>query len=234
MKKLALFATGLVLPFLSSCTVNPSAPSTTPGTQKIATKTELFNGRDLNGWQAHLADATKTMEDVWRVENGILICKGEPMGYLHTIGNHTNFTLTVDWRWAPGTTPGNSGILMRVNGRPKPLPRSLEVQLKHENAGDVYGFHGMKLAGDPARFKSVKNHALGGNLVGLTRIQPSEAAPGKWNRAEITLSQGNLTVFINGKKVNEAKDCEITPGSIALQSEGGEIHFKRVSLVSYQ
>jgi hypothetical protein len=45
---------------------------------------KLFNGRDLTGWKAYLADPNAKMEDVWRVEDGILICKGEPLGYIYT------------------------------------------------------------------------------------------------------------------------------------------------------
>jgi hypothetical protein len=36
---------------------------------------------------------------------------------------------------------------------------------------------------------------------------------------------------VNGKKVNEARAATVLPGRIGLQSEGGEIHFRRVELV---
>ncbi len=32
--------------------------------------------------------------------------------------------------------------------------------------------------------------------------------------------------MVNGEKVNEATDCDVTAGAIGLQSEGGEIHFR--------
>ena len=32
---------------------------------------KLFNGRDLTGWKAYLADPNAKMDDVWRVEDGI-------------------------------------------------------------------------------------------------------------------------------------------------------------------
>jgi hypothetical protein len=37
-------------------------------------------------------------------------------------------------------------------------------------------------------------------------------------------------VFVNGTKVNEATGATVLPGRIGLQSEGGEIHFRRVEL----
>lgn len=191
----------------------------------------LFNGKDLSGWRFYLDDHRFAMEDVWSVQKGILICKGEPMGYLYTEDTFENFKLIVEWRWAPGKTPGNSGILMRINGQPKPLPRSLESQLKSGSAGDLYTFHGMKMGGDPDRLATIKGHSLGGDLTGLPRLSTEEVKPGEWNVSEVTLLGGQVTVLVNGVKVNEATDVEVIRGPIGLQSEGGEIHFRTVRLI---
>jgi hypothetical protein len=190
----------------------------------------LFNGRDLEGWRYYLDDHNVGLEDVWSVRDGLLICRGEPMGYLYTTRAYTNFKLVVEWRWAPGGKPGNSGVLLRINGAPKPLPRSLEAQLQNGNAGDFYGFHGMKIHGAADRLRTVSGHALGGDLIGVRKITGNEKAPGEWNRYDIELNQGHLRAWVNGELVNEATDCEIIAGPIGLQSEGGEIHFRKVEL----
>jgi len=45
------------------------------------------------------------------------------------------------------------------------------------------------------------------------------------------LAQGpKYTVWINGRKVNEAEGVDVVAGPVGLQSEGGEIHFRRVTL----
>lgn len=215
----------LVAAFLvAGCRSTPPARVAADGTLN------LFNGEDLTGWRSYLADHRYARDDVWRVQDGILVCRGEPMGYLYTQEVFQDFRLVVEWRWAPGTPPGNSGILMRLNGMPRPLPRCIEAQLKSGSAGDIYAFHEMKLGGDPARLDTIANHELGGNLSGLPRLTTAERAPGDWNVADITLQGGNLTVVINGVKVNEATDCEALRGPIGLQSEGGEIHFRTVRL----
>ena len=118
---------------------------------------------------------------------------------------------------------------MRINGEPKGIPRSIEAQLKHENAGDLYGFHGMKIDGDPSRLRSGKNDVIG-EFVGVGRMETAEKAPGDWNVYEITLDGPSLTAFVNGTKVNEAKDCDVLAGPIGFQSEGGEIHFRKIAL----
>src|SRR5512134_3133175 len=62
----------------------------------------LFNGKDLAGWSHFLVDAKVPASGVWSVADGVLVCKGEPMGYLYTDSEHTSFKLLVEWRWAKG------------------------------------------------------------------------------------------------------------------------------------
>jgi hypothetical protein len=191
---------------------------------------ELFNGKDLTGWRSYLSEHNVTTGDVWSVRDGLLICKGEPLGYIYTTGDYKNFRLRVEWRWAPGKEPGNNGVLMRINGEPRPLPRCLEAQLRSGDAGDLYGFHGMSIRGDKERAVSVQGHRLGGDLAGVRKMEGAEVEPGQWNRMDIVLDGPDLKVWVNGTLVNEATDCEVIAGPIGLQSEGGEIHFRRVSL----
>jgi hypothetical protein len=190
----------------------------------------LFNGKDLSGWAHFLVDPDVGMKDVWSVEGGILVCKGQPQGYLYTTASYTSFELAVEWRWAPGTEPGNSGVLLRVNGEPRAIPRSYEAQLKSGDAGDVYGFWGMALKGDDARKRQESGHEVLGDMVGFAKIEGNENPPGEWNRYEIRLAGPDLVLHVNGKKVNEATGAEVLAGPIGLQSEGGEIHFRKVEL----
>jgi hypothetical protein len=197
----------------------------------------LFNGRDLSGWSHFLVDPKVPLTDVWSVRDGELVCKGEPVGYLYTDAEYTSFKLVVEWRWAAGTAARlgkapNSGVLLRINGEPKPkgVPRTYEAQLQAGNAGDVYGFWGMPLGGDAERRREAKGHELLGDMVGFRKTEGAEKPEGEWNLYEITLDGPSLVVFVNGKKVNEATGAIVIPGRIGLQSEGGEIHFRRVEL----
>jgi hypothetical protein len=54
----------------------------------------------------------------------------------------------------------------------------------------------------------------------------------EWNTMEVVCRQGDVTVFLNGTKINEALDCVVRSGKIMLQSEGSEIFFRRVELQS--
>lgn len=193
---------------------------------------ELFDGKSLEGWDYHLVDPDVKMEDVWSVRDGILVCKGQPFGYLCTKDEFTNFKLTLQWRWAPGKEPGNSGVLLRATGKPQAfMPRCVEAQLKSGSAGDIWGFIGFPVKGPEDRFREVKANPVLGDFVGVAAAKNAEKEPGQWNTYEIVLQGDQLTLWINGQKVNVATGCDVVAGKIALQSEGAEIHFRNIRLV---
>jgi hypothetical protein len=205
-----------------------------PTPSRAAAPVQLWNGKDLSGWTFFLVDPKAKMEDVWSARDGLLVCKGEPLGFLMTKESFTSFRLVVEWRWAPGTvvtadTVPNSGVLMRINGEPKGIPRTYEAQLRSGDAGDVYGFWGMRVSGDPARAKSGKNDAMG-EMTGVAKAIGAENPVGEWNRYEIVLDGTKLDVAVNGKKVNSVIAADVLAGHVGLQSEGGEVHFRKVEL----
>ncbi len=185
----------------------------------------LFNGKDLSGLEAVVPDAAKagiTPESVWSVQDGVLICKGDPPGYIRTKDKYTNFILRLQWRFSPVTKKaGNSGVLFRMSGEDKVWPKSLEAQLMSTNAGDFYGIGGFKYVGDPARTKD--------RFTGKTH--GAERPVGEWNEYEIIVNKGDVILYVNGEELNHATGAEETPGFICLQSEGAEIHFRDIRIV---
>ena len=123
---------------------------------------DLFNGKDLSGWEYFLVEPELKMEDVWSVQDGLLTCKGKPMGYIATKETFENFKLIVEWRW-PGK-PDNSGVLLRITGEPAALPKCVEAQLKSGSAGDIWAFKGFQVKEDEKyadRYKSFTHAQLG-------------------------------------------------------------------------
>jgi hypothetical protein len=191
---------------------------------------DLWNGRDLAGWNHILAEPEVPREAVWSAQDGLLICQGTPLGVLLTKRSYTNFILVVEYRWAPGSEPGNSGILTRINGPAQALPRCLEVQLRHGDAGDILGLHGMNVpAGQPRYFEAL-NHPVAGDVRGVKKRVDAELPAGGWNRVELHARGDTYTVWMNSVLINQATGVALGSGPIGLQSEGGEIHFRRVAL----
>jgi hypothetical protein len=200
--------------------------------EKCGKGSDLFNGECLAGWKCFTIDKDVNVEDVWSVKDGVLVCKGEPLGYLYTKKEFKDFKLIVEWRWAPGQEPGNSGVLLRITGEPVSfLPKCIEAQLKSGSAGDIWAFYGFKCQGPEDRFKKIEGHDALGDFMGVGKIKAAEKEPGEWNKYEITCEGDTLTLVVNGEKVNEATGCDEVAGAIGLQSEGGEIHFRTIKLV---
>lgn len=179
---------------------------------------DLFDHRSLNGWTCFLNDGGK-LEDVWSVtEEGVLVCKGNPIGYLRTIEDFTNYTLRVRWRFDPEKGAGNSGVLLRMIGEDKVWPRSIEAQLQSGAAGDFWNIDEFPMQVDPART----------NGRNTRRLATNEKPLGEWNEYQITVWHGHVVLRVNGEVLNQAWDCMEIPGKICLQSEGAEIHFADV------
>ena len=193
---------------------------------------DLLASKNLDDWDFFLNDGVKK-EDVWSfTEEGTLYCKGVPMGYLYTKQDYRDFKLTLQWRWPEDVKPTNSGILLRINGQPQALPRSVEAQLAHGSAGDIWTSHGMEMEGyDKARFW---HNTRGGRLTGegrlIKKLVDAERPQGRWNTYEILCQDGTLVLSINGTIVNWTKDLEDIAGKIGFQSEGGPIEYRNVTL----
>lgn len=191
---------------------------------------ELFDGHSLAGWNYLSADPQIAMEQVWSVQDGLITCQGNPVGAIYKGPELTNFMLVVEYRWAPGTKPGNSGIFSRIRGNLEAIPQAVEVQLAHGNAGDVMGLQGRKVASGQPRFFEVKEHPVAGDIAGVKKLSDQEKTAGEWNRVEIVARGPRYTVWINGKLVNQVDGVETLAGPVGLQSEGGVIQFRRVTL----
>ena len=185
----------------------------------LPNEVRLFDGKDLTGWTACLPEGGK-MADVWSVKDGVLICKGNPVGYIRTEADYTNYVLKLEWRFDPARGAGNSGVLLRVVGEDKVWPRSVEAQLQSGNAGDFWNIDEFPMKVDLARTR--------GRNTKKTHF--AELPIGEWNEYEIIVDGGSVRLNVNGELLNEAWDVWETPGKIALQSEGAEIHFRNIRL----
>lgn len=206
---------------------------------------ELFNGKDLKGWKAvfqeekSLPDRLKgkikypvNMEDVWKVEKGVLVCKGQPYGYLVTEKEFGDFELSLEWKWIPrGNRPGtgNSGVLLFVHGDERAYagiwPGSIEAQLAAGGAGDIWLIPPGKLE-IPAEQRDEKSK----RRYHRTTKESVEKPLGDWNKYEITAKDGTISIKVNGTLVNEGKNADPKKGKIGLQSEGTEIHFRNIKV----
>jgi hypothetical protein len=193
---------------------------------------DLFNGKDLTGWVN-----VNTDEDTWSVRDGILVCKGRPIGVMRSEKQYENFILHIEWRhMEPG---GNSGVFAWSDAKPgekNRLPNGVEIQMldpewvnlrKRPNGempplayvhGELFGVGGVQVVADNPRgprSMSIEN-----------RVES-----GKWNTYDVVAVDGVIKLAVNGKFVNGISKSSQKKGYLCLESEGAEIHFRNIKLM---
>jgi hypothetical protein len=219
-----LFSTTLVLGLIfSGCS---SAP------QSI----DLFNGADLTGWHLDVPemDTVATARTPFVVRDGNLVSLGTPRGHLITDAEYSNYRLEAEYRF-PGE-PGNCGILVHAS-TPRALyqmfPQSIEVQMMHENAGDFWVIvedievPDMVERRGPEEEWGIREGERR-RIVNLT--DGSENPLGQWNTMVIEAVGGEIKVWVNGDLVNHGFNATAQAGQIAVQAEGAEVEFSRLTL----
>ncbi len=187
-------------------------------------KVSLFNGKDLSGWKRVVSDPNADVRKVWSVKDGVIRCEGRPTGYIRTDRTYQNYRLHLEWRWPD--KPANSGVLIHTSGPDKVWPRCIECQLQSGNAGDfvLIGGTGLTLDGQNKQDTSKA-------FVILPKKQPgSEKEPGQWNTYEIICLKDQLRCLVNGVLQNDGRWLTDTAGWICLQSEGGPIEFRNITV----
>jgi hypothetical protein len=209
----------------------PSSPRAASGGAR-----PLFNGKDLSGWHLDVpaADSSTRVRAAFEVRNGLLVSLGEPRGHLITDSTFRDYRLEVEYRFS--ARPGNAGVLVHAS-TPRALygmfPRSIEVQMEHGNAGDFWcileDIHVPDMErrrGPPAQWGTTEGKAR--RILNLT--DSSEKPVGEWNTMVIEAVGRSIRVWVNGDLVNDGSDATADRGQIALQSEGSEVEFRKISL----
>lgn len=217
-------AAGLILLYLIAC--QPSPPQTI----------SLFNGQDLSGWHADIPANDTLPEPVesFIVRDGYLVSLGTPGGHLITDSTYANYRLEVRYRFAG--EPGNCGVLVHASA-PRALykmfPKSIEVQMMHENAGDFWCIVEDISVPDMVDRRGPQEEwgiTEGKKRRILNLTDGSENPVGEWNEMTIECLDDKVRVWVNGDPVNDGFGSTATSGQIAVQAEGSEVEFSRIDL----
>jgi hypothetical protein len=192
--------------------------------------TSLFDGKDLSNWEYVLRtggkdvqgdDPLKTDTKTWRIEDGVIVCSGNPNGYIFTKKSYKNYVVRYDWRYKrpAGLTDdekfgGNSGLLVHITGKHTVWPKCVEVQGMNREHGKIFAIGGGagKFSFDGAALKKARNPV------------------GEWNTTEVTVEDGKITSKVNGTEIATGTTTNLKEGPFGLQSEGAEIHFKNIQV----
>ncbi len=170
------------------------------------------------GWNHFSSEPASLLNATWQIprevdaskdpKDTVLICLGKPDGYIRTEKEYENFELGLEWKY-PTDPNGNSGILLHTIEKDMIWPKSIQVQLHRPTAGSVFPSNGAKLD-NPLPAKDLSRPI------------------GEWNECVITSLDGKILVTMNGHKIGEVTGCMPQKGCVGLQSEGSEIHFRKI------
>ena len=206
--------------------------SCNPGSQTR----DLFNGRDLTGWHIDVPemDSDPGVKSPFIVRDGMLVSLGKPNGHIITDDVYQNYRLEVQYRFA--AEPGNCGVLVHAS-TPRALydmfPKSIEVQILHENAGDFWCIvEDIKVPDMEARRGPREEWGIteGKKRRILNLTDGSEKPVGEWNTMVIECLGNAVKVWVNNDLVNDGFDCTADRGQIAIQAEGSEVEFRKLQL----
>lgn len=189
-------------------------PVTIPAQPAELPRWQLLDAENFPGevWTHYSGLKDSPIGQTWSIQpseaGSVLVCRGEPHGYLRTRREFRDFELGVEWRY-PTDENGNSGILVYTQGDDKIWPRGIQVQLHKPKTGCIFGSSGARLS-QPLETASAFSRGVN-----------------QWNELYLRSRKGRLSLRINGRHVGEAIVESPREGSIGLQSEGSEVHFRR-------
>lgn len=198
----------------------------------------LFNGKDLAGWHMDVPalDRNPTGNKPFVVRNGLLVSLGSPGGHLITDKVYENYRLTAEYRFS--AQPGNCGILVHAS-KPRRLydmfPQSIEVQMQSGQAGDFWCIGEDIWVPDMEKRRGPKESwGVDGDkarrVANLT--DNSEKPVGEWNTMVIECRKDTIRVWVNGDLVNDGSKATAQRGQIAIQAEGSEVEFRKLTIES--
>ena len=198
---------------------------------------DLFNGKDLSGWHVDVPEMDKNpkAKSPFIVRDGVLVSLGEPRGHLISDAVYQNYRLEVQYRFA--AKPGNCGVLVHAS-TPRALygmfPKSIEVQMAYENAGDFWCIvedikvENMEVRRGPKEEWGI-TEGKRRHVINLT--DGSENPVGEWNIMIIECLNNSIKVWVNEDFVNYGTEATANKGQIALQAEGSEVEFRKIQLM---
>jgi hypothetical protein len=198
----------------------------------------LFNGKDLSGWTMDVPahDKKPNAPKPFIVRDDMLVSLGKPAGHLLTEKEYSNYRLEVEYRFAG--KPGNCGVLVhasKLRNLYKMYPKSIEVQMNHQHAGDFWCIvENIKVPDMEKRRGPKKNWGItegkARRILNLT--DGSEKQVGEWNAMIIECKGDEVRVWVNGDLVNHGFTCTAQKGKLSIQAEGSEVEFRKLDINS--
>jgi hypothetical protein len=213
---------------------NISASKRPVGILEKAEWVQLFNGKDLSGWNG---DTEKYV-----ARDGMIVCeKGARL--LRTDKHYGDFAFSFEFKLEES---GNNGIGIRVPEGGHPSRDGMEIQILDHNGSRYNGI--AEIAGKQHKLSWLKPWQYHGSIYG---VYPAKTGylkpPGEWNQETIIAIEDHIMVILNGAVIVDTFLENLTPvgnpnnlgyksrsGQIVLAGHSDYVEFKNLKIVDYQ
>jgi hypothetical protein len=173
----------------------------------------LFNGKDLAGWEQHGGKAKYSVKD------GEIVGRTVPNtanSFLCTQKHYGDFILELDFKVQDGL---NSGVQVRSEVSDKPTTATIDGKTYKFPADRVHGYQVEIDPSDRAWTGGIYDEGRRGWLADLKHNEQARKAfkHNDWNQFRIECKGDSIKTFINGVPAVELKDFVTPKGLIALQ-----------------
>jgi serine/threonine protein kinase len=178
-----------------------------PPVKKEEPWVQLFNGKDLDGWQPLWERET------WTVRDGILVGKGQPNQLVTVRDDYKDFHLRVVARINRG---GDSGVFIRCQPAKVIPPPGYEVEI----------------SGGPGLLATGSVRKIDEREETLDAVRIMHAPADTWFTLEIIARSEHIITRINDQPCAEVTDDTFRSGRIELQVFGANtlVQFKKVEI----
>jgi hypothetical protein len=178
-----------------------AATSLATPTSAKARFTNLFNGKNLDGWTP-VGDAN------WAVRDGVICADKGGFSFLVSKESYRDFDFRAEF-WV--SRDANSGIFIRCSDRDRiTATTAYEVNIFDTRPDPNYGT---------------------GAIVDVAKVFPMPKAGGRWNVMDIRARGDVFSVELNGRKtVDSARNTAHADGPIALQYGAGVVKFRSAGI----
>ena len=176
---------------------------------------ELFNGKDLSGWEGD----TRGYEAV----DGVLICKKGGKN-LYTEKEFGDFAFEFEFRLEES---GNNGIGIRTPFNGHPASSGMEIQVL-DHRGQRYNAVAEMANGQKRTMSWLKPWQYHGSIYGIVPAKTGYLKPvGQWNKETIVAIDDHIMVILNDALIVDAFLDEVSPADGAshpsLKNKQGRI-----------
>ena len=183
---------------LRTATLTALACCATSFAAEVMTTRQLFNGKDLSGWNGA----------GYVVEDGAIVCTPTG-GNLMTEATFANYVLDFEFQLTPGA---NNGVGIHYPGTGDCAYTGMELQILDSTA---------------PKYKDLKDYQFHGGLYTMAPAKQGFLKPlGEWNQERITVMGPTLMEELNGEIILRANLDEMSakhPGHQGVKRRAGQI-----------